>query len=218
MRRPWGSATRTAVAATALLVGAGSAALVSAVDSSSAAGIPGPVCIPGEATLPVTADAKVSKAHPYRNYGKSSRWKVNYGPSTLRSFIDFDLPPMPLGCSVKKAMLELSGKESGHPHPASEWPGAYLNFSLAGRRWSESRLTWNNMPLRVGCFGWFQDITLAVQDAYRCLDSGRLAEWNGLKLRGRSPTGRRAHWRFAVDSRESARPPVVHVTWDYDEP
>jgi hypothetical protein len=97
---------------------------------------------------------------------------------------------------------------------------------MASGPWTASRLSWNRMPRGFGCFGWFQDwavpgsldVTLAVEDAYRCLENGRLDEWNGLKLRGWSPTGRHAHWRFAVDSRESAHPPVVHISWDYDTP
>jgi hypothetical protein len=212
---------------TAVLAVAGFASVGTiGVGRSGAAAIHPPVCFPGEVTLPVTADARVSRRHPNRRYGTASRWKVNHGPATLRSFVDFDLPAIPIGCSVTKATLEVNGRESGHPHPATAWPGAYVNFAMASGRWAESRITWNNMPPGIGCFGWFQDwaasggleITLAVEDAYRCLENGRLDEWNGLKLRGWSPHGRPAHWRYAVESRESAHPPVVHISWDYDTP
>ena len=218
---------KAVVAAVLAVAGVTASCAVVASDAVSAA-IPGPLCIPGSSTLPLTADAKVSRRHPARHYGAASRWKVNYGPATLRSFVDFDLPTIPTGCALTDATLEVTGDESGHPHPANAWPGAYVNIYLASGRWRESGITWNDMPPGYGCFGDFKDyassgdltITTVLQNAYRCLDSGRLKHWNGLKLKGWSPTtnGRHPHWRFAVDSRESAHPPVVHISWDISGP
>lgn len=224
MGNPWGGLRRKTAVVTALLAAAGvtlSCAIVT--NEAVATAIGGPICIPGSVTLPVTADAKVSQRHPARHYGTASRWKVNFGPATLRSFVDFKLPALPIGCSVTEATLHVTGEESGHPHPANAWPGADVNIYLASGRWTENGITWKNMPPGYGCFGEFKEyaspgdltITTLVQDAYRCLDSGRLKKWHGLKLKGWSPktNGRHPRWRFAIDSRESAHPPVVHISW-----
>ena len=72
-----GLVRRTGVAVTALLAVVGFvSSWTMATSESGAAAIP-PVCIPGEVTVPVTADASVSKRHPNRRYGTTSRWKVN---------------------------------------------------------------------------------------------------------------------------------------------
>lgn len=211
-------ATRCAVAASVAVVVL-ICVCVLATRQAIAAAI-GPVCIPGQATLPLTADAKVSRDHPNRNYGSDSHWKINY-PATLRSFINFRLPDIPSACTVKEATLEVAGTESGSPHPATSWPGAEINFYLASGRWSERGITWNNKPRGYGCFGTTQDyansgsllITGTIQDAYRCLETGRLPRWNGIKLTGWTANGRRANWRFVVDSRQSGHPPIVKMSW-----
>src|SRR5436190_10279765 len=113
--------------------------------------LPGGACNSGQVTVPVTADAKVSKRHPNHRYGRRSDWKVNYGPATARSFVKFNLPTIPSGCSVDQATLELRGSESGSPHPAHKWPGANVNFDLATHKWIETGITWNNMPGGTGC-------------------------------------------------------------------
>lgn len=196
--------------------------LAFAVAAGHAAILPGPVCVPDEATVPVTADAKVSSKHPGRNYGGASRWKVNFGPATARSFIDFNLPAISDSCDITKAILSLNGNESGEPEPANAWPGANVNLYIATRSWSEGSITWNNQPPRRACLGGDQeyafpdewDMTGIVDDAYRCLRGDRIPAWYGLKLRGWSPRGSDAHWRASIDSRESAHPPVVHISWE----
>lgn len=219
------SGVRTAIAVMVAALPLASAAFsATGITGAHAAAIGPPVCIPGEATVPLTADAKVSERHPGRHYGTASHWKVNYGPATLRSFLGFNLPAIPSGCSVKKATLEVTGTESGYPHPAEGWPGARVNVYLATGRWTERGITWKNQPAAYGCYGPSQVfatsgellITAVIQDAYHCLDSGRLKQWNGLKLKGWSPTtrGRQPHWRFAVESRESAHPPMMHISWE----
>jgi hypothetical protein len=222
MGSPWGGLSRKTAVATALVAAAGvSSSCLLATEEANAATIEGPLCIPGSVSVPVTADAKVSQRHPNRHYGASSRWKINFGPATLRSFVNFNLPTIPFGCSVTEAMLEVTGHESGHPHPATGWPGAMARVYVASGRWSERGITWNNRPRGYGCWGPTQDyaksgslrITATIQDAYGCLDTGRLKKWNGLKFQGWSPQGWGAHWRFVVDSRESAHPPVVHISW-----
>jgi hypothetical protein len=193
-----------------------------AVGASQAAVLPGPACLPGEATIPLTADARISANHPGRNYGTGSRWKVNFGPGTARSFINFELPEISDACIVTKATVSLRGSQSGRPHPATADPGANINFYLATRDWREGGITWDNQPRGHGCYGidpeyattdeW--DITGIIDDAYRCLRAGRLDAWHGLKLRGWSPKGHHAHWRIGIDSRESDHPPVVHLSWE----
>ena len=94
---PKGRALRATGAATIAAL----AALVAAGPHDSANA--GPLCIPGGTTVPVTADAKVSSVHPKRHYGHAGTLKVNYGPSTARTLLTFDLPTLPLQCTVSKA-------------------------------------------------------------------------------------------------------------------
>jgi hypothetical protein len=205
------------------LAGAGIVAVLGAsvVTGAQAAAVEGPLCIPGSATVPVTADAKVSSNHPNQRYGSAGTWKVNFA-STARSFVDFDLPAIPTGCSVTEATFRLNGTLYGHPNPAHRWPGAHVNFTLARKGWNERAITWNNMPSSSPCDGGTQDyaqtnswvITGIVQQAYECVDAGRLSAWNGLKFRGWSPRNRGAKWRLVVDSRESSHPPVVEIGWE----
>jgi hypothetical protein len=181
----------------------------------------GPVCIPGGVTIPVTADAKVSSVHPSRRYGHARTWKVNYGPANARSLFTFDLPTLPLQCTVSQAVLKLTGAYSGTPKSPDGFPGANVNMSIAKGHWTEAGVTWRNMPGGNACDGATQDyarpkswdLTGIVQSAYRCLDSGRLAAWNGLKVAGWSVKGRGASWKVVVDSRESKHPPVVEISW-----
>src|SRR5215210_7530502 len=106
------SLTRTAI----WLAGAVSLALLVLAPRTGAAAVEGPVCVPGETTVPVTADAKVLAAHPNRHYGRSGSWKVNYAANAV-SFVAFDLPALPLQCAVSKATLDLKGSYSGEPDP-----------------------------------------------------------------------------------------------------
>jgi hypothetical protein len=203
----------------------GAAALVAltatvAVEARPAA-VDGPVCIPGGTTVPVTADAKVSAAHPRRHYGRSETWAANYGAPSVRTFVTFDLPELPLECMVHKAMFDIKGRYSGEPNPPNSWPGANVGMTLIRRPWNESRITWNNMPATHSCGGgvldyatdsW--DITGIVQKAYECVDKGRIDGWYGLRIKGWSPRNRGAKWRLIVDSREGAHPPVIELEWE----
>jgi hypothetical protein len=209
--------TAVRLAGTAVLV----AAVVSIAATAQASPAKGPVCVPGGATVPVTADAKVSSVHPSRHYGHSGTWKANYNPTNARSFFTFDLPTIPSGCSVSEATLELKGTFSGTPNPPNHWPSADVNVSLVKHHWTESGITWNTMPAGNACDGGLQDyartdswvITGMVQQAYICLDNGGLTAWNGLKVKGWSPRRRGASWRLVVDSRQSKHPPVVDISW-----
>jgi hypothetical protein len=207
---------------------AGCAAAVAAVVGVAVAAAPSPptarasiACHTEPTTVPLTADAKVSSAHPKRRYGRRDTWKVNYGPATARSYISFDLPEKPLGCRVAGAKLDLRGRYSGRPKTQNEYPGAWVDMWLVDRGWSERRITWNNRPRGNGCNAgtaeyaytdeWY--ITGMIQKAYECLENGTLASFEGFKLRGWSPSGRGADWRLAVDSRESSHPPTVTILW-----
>ncbi len=214
-RRPKGSAFRfvvaAAIAALAVIL------LARPQDSANA----GPVCIPGGTTVPVTADAKVSSVHPGRHYGHAGTWKVDFAPGNARSLFTFDLPALPLQCTVSQAVLKLRGTYSGTPKQPDIYPSADVNVSIAKGRWTEGGVTWRNMPGGNACDGGGQDyartnqwvLTGVVQSAYQCLSSGRLPAWNGLKVAGWSPHGRGASWALVVDSRESKHPPVVEISW-----
>ncbi len=180
------------------------------------------MCIPGGTTVPVTADAKVSSVHPRRHYGHAGRLKVNYGPASARTLLTFDLPALPLQCTVSKATLRLKGTLSGTPSRPDDFPSASVNMSIVKSHWTEAGVTWRNMPGANACDGGTQDyargdywqLTGIVQSAYQCLDSGRLAAWNGLKVKGWSMAGRGASWKLVVDSREGDHPPFVEISWD----
>jgi hypothetical protein len=205
------------VAAAAVL--AAVAVLVAAGTRNSAQA--GPLCVPGGTTVPVTADAKVSSGHPNRHYGHADTWDVNYARTKVRSLLTFGLPTVPMGCSVSKATLELTGRYSGTPNPPNHWPGANVNVSIVKHHWTEAGVTWRTMPAANACDGGTQDyartnhwnLTGIVQIAYACLDSGELAAWNGLKAKGYSPPNRGASWRLVVASRESEHRPVVAISW-----
>jgi hypothetical protein len=182
----------------------------------------GPICIPGGTTVKVTADAKVSSAHPGHRYGHASTWKVNYAPRNTRTLLMFPLPELPLQCAITKATLELHGSYSGSPQEPDQYPGANVNMGVTNRSWNESRVNWRNMPAGNACDGASQDfarpdswnLTGIVQSTYQCLDTGRLAAWNGLKVVGWSPAGRGASWKLVAGSRESGHPPVVEFVWE----
>jgi len=215
------SRARRALAAgcTAALAAAVGLGIAATTDAPIAAA--GPLCRSDETTVPLTADAKVSSEHPNRRYGRRGTWKVNYGPATTRTYFTFDLPAKPLGCQVVDAALDLRGRYLGRPSTPTEYPGAAVDMWLVERRWSERKITWNNRPRANGCDAgssayaqpdeWA--ITALVQKAYSCVEDGTLASFQGLKLRGWSPSGRGAHWRLRVNSRESSHPPMVRIIW-----
>jgi hypothetical protein len=192
--------------------------LATGTRNSAEAGL---LCLGGGTTVPLTADAQVSSAHPNRHYGHLDTWAVNYRHTKVWSLLDFDLPTIPTGCSVNAATLEFRGRFSGTPNPPDHWPGADVNVSLVKHHWTESSVTWNTMPAANACDGGIQDyarddhwnLTGIVQMAYSCLDDGRIAAWNGLKVKGWSPRKRGASWRLVVDSRKSKHPPVVAISW-----
>jgi hypothetical protein len=216
-----GNIGRRLTRSTIWLAGVVSLALFALAPRADAAAVQAPGCIAGETTVPITADAKALAAHPNRHYGRSGSWKVNYAAKAV-SFVTFDLPALPLQCTVTKATIDLKGTYSGTPDPPNSWPGANVDASLAQRPWTEGRINWNNKPGGNACDEGSLDyarpdswqITATVQLAYQCLDSGRLSTWNGVKLKGWSPRGRGADWQVVVDSRESSHPPVVEIAWE----
>ena len=218
VERSRASRARAASCAAAVAAVVGVAVLAGPSAPHAGAGI---LCQSDAATLPLTADAKVSSVHPNRRYGHRDTWKVNYGPATARSYISFDLPEKPMGCTVAGATLDLRGRYSGQPSSPTEFPGATVDMWLVNRGWNERSITWNNRPRKNGCDAgtgeyaesdrW--DVTGVVQKAYECLEKGTLASFEGFKLKGWSPRGRGAHWKLAVDSRESSHPPTVTILW-----
>lgn len=220
--RAWGTRRRPKGSAFGVVAGATVAALAVVLLARQGSANAGPLCLPGGATVPVTADAKVLSVHPDRHYGHARTWKVNYGPSDVRSLFTFDLPTLPLQCTVSRAVLKLEGAYSGIPKRPDSYPSANVNVSITRSHWTEKRITWRNMPKGNACDGGGQDyartnqwvLTGIVQSAYQCLDSGRLTSWNGLKVGSWSPHGRGASWKIVVDSRESRHPPVVELSWD----
>lgn len=83
------------------------------------------------------------------NYGAESRLAVGVESypaysSQFVSFIAFDLSIIPLNATISKAnlVLNIQGATSGPTIP--------VNFYKVGSGWTESSITWNNMPGSVG--------------------------------------------------------------------
>ena len=98
-----------------------------------------------------------SSVHPGRHYGHAGTWKVNFAPGNARSLFTFDLPTLPLQCTVSQAVLKLKGTYSGTPKSPDAYPSANMNVSMAKGRWTEAGVTWRNMPGGDACDGGGQD-------------------------------------------------------------
>jgi type II secretory pathway pseudopilin PulG len=98
---------------------------------------------PGVA-LGASADSKVRQDSSNSNYGNDDRMKVISRSSSKneRSFVKFDLPSVPYGCTLTGATLKLF-QEDGDS-------GRTIQVYRAAASWTESGITWSNQPASTG--------------------------------------------------------------------
>ena len=88
--------------------------------------------------LTLLADAYVDDQSPNWNFGTNAYIRVRKDPSWNFSFVQFSLPPIPSGASVNSATLELSIYNNNGATGLVAWEAA--------DSWTETGITWNNMP------------------------------------------------------------------------
>ena len=90
---------------------------------------------PSKVTLTASADAYVDSAQPANNFGNAASLQVDTWPSTLRSYVRFDVPT--LAGKVKRAAVRLYVTD-----PSPDGP----KLATTTTNWSEGAITWNNAP------------------------------------------------------------------------
>lgn len=103
----------------------------------------GSPCTAPSDTLLSAADTFGYSAYPSSNYGTSTL----YGTATTssakaRSFVRFNLPSVPPNCELESATLRM--------YVNSAASGQTLQAYQVSASWSETGLTWNNMPATTG--------------------------------------------------------------------
>jgi hypothetical protein len=181
--------------------------------SAPAAGAKGGLaCAPGKATVPITADTKISQKKPTTNFGRSATWAVGPNPtgtgSLDTSFVRFPLATLPPGCTVTDAELLVTGHQR-KPHVRHDQVVIYRNVK---RPWQERALAFNDNPtiqdnshaIFDGAWPGPWNVTKLVQRMYQAGVPNY-----GLMIYGGNIRG----GRVIVDSRESSQPPVVRISW-----
>lgn len=127
-------------------------------------------CSGGTVTVTSVADTVAAQGAATTNYGTSA---TTFGirsrtSAAARSFVSFDLPAIPAGCTVTSAELRL--------YASSSAPNRTLHADRVAASWTEGGLTWNNQPaitgsavaiLSRGSAGWTTwTVTSAVTSMY----------------------------------------------------
>jgi hypothetical protein len=90
-------------------------------------------------TFNVVADARLEDGTPDTNYGTSSKLRATNGPPT-ESYLKFTLSG--ISGTVQSAKLKVFDSNDA----TNNGPAVYK----AGSAWTESGITWNNRPARIG--------------------------------------------------------------------
>jgi hypothetical protein len=99
--------------------------------------------VSGAVTSLPAADAWITDALPNSNYGSDPVLPVrSRATENSRALIRFDLPPLPAGCSVTRAVLGL--------YNSSTMAGRTIDLYRAGAAWSSPTVTWNTGPATAG--------------------------------------------------------------------
>jgi hypothetical protein len=101
---------------------------------------------PGPRTVPASGDSYVDSLLTAQNFGTAASLEV--GPSYLltlpqqRALVGFELPSIPLRCTLKTAELRLFATKPGS--------GRTIEALRASGAWTETGVTWANQPATTG--------------------------------------------------------------------
>jgi large repetitive protein len=132
---------------------------------------------PGSQTVYSNIDSLVAEAAPTVNFGTDAN---NFGirsssSGDARSFVRFNLPAIPAGCTVTAATLRL--------YTSAGVTGRTLQAFRVSGNWTETGVTWNNQPGTTGAAatapsvasGWVPwTVTTMVQAMYSGTNYGFL--------------------------------------------
>jgi hypothetical protein len=130
---------------------------------------------PGDQTVYSNADSLVAEAAATTNFGTSSTYfgVRSYSSGDARSFVRFNLPAIPAGCTVTDATLRL--------YTSSGVTGRTLQAHQVSTSWTETGVTWNTQPGITGtaatapsmASGWVPwTVTTMVQAMYSGANHG----------------------------------------------
>ncbi len=173
-----------------------------------------------------TEDAVVIQKFPSSNYGSATDMWVGYGkggcigsstdPQITRSLVKFNLSAIPAGTSISSARLYLD--LGGWCYGTNASPRTVTTYRTLGS-WSESSITWSNMPGFAEAYGatavgypsaatWYSfDVTNLV----RGWVNGSLANY-GITIRGPEGSGSDFAW-FGFFTSESSYDPYILITY-----
>lgn len=162
----------------------------------------------GSQTLSATRDAWVVTNPGGGNNGTDTSLYVASRAQDRRSFVGFDLPAIPAGCTLTDARLRLNAT-------SSQGPRTILAYRVGGS-WTETGVTWNTQPGTSGSpssstsgTGWREWAVLQqVLDMYA---SGN----HGFMLRDQTEGAGRQGFTQVYDSREggAANAPTLVLTF-----
>ena len=176
-------------------------------------------------TFYATDDAVVIQRLPSNNYGNTTDMWVGYGKGACigsssdlgvtRSLVKFNLSAVPAGTSISSARLYL--RLRGWCRGTNTNPRSVTVYRTSGG-WSESSVTWNNMPGIGEAHGstavgystgtWYSfDVTSLV----RGWVNGSLPNY-GMTVRGPEGSGSDFAW-FGFYTSESAYDPYIRITY-----
>ncbi len=162
---------------------------------------------PGGQTVAASADAWVDEASTGTNNGADTSLYVRTeSAANRRTFIIFNLPSIPSGCTLATATLRLNATAYDN--------GRTIRAFAAGAAWVEGTVTWSNQPGETGTgassasgSGWRTwDVTAIVGGMYSGSNFGlRLRDNNEGHGSGKSQT--------YVSSEGAANTPELALTW-----
>lgn len=130
---------------------------------------------PGNQTVYSNIDSLVAEAAPTMNFGTdAAAYGVrSFSSGDARSFVRFNLPAIPAGCTVTGATLRL--------YTSAGVTGRTLQALRVSANWTETGVTWNNQPGTTGAAatassvasGWVPwTVTTMVQAMYSGTNNG----------------------------------------------
>ncbi|MGQ0576199.1 MAG: right-handed parallel beta-helix repeat-containing protein [Pseudonocardia sp.] len=168
-----------------------------------------PSCSAGTVTLTASADSWVVEKDPAKNNGSDATLKVTTKPGeNTRALVRFNVPQVPLGCSIVAAELRMenSSPKSGHTLQALQAAGA----------WTEGSVTWANQPGTTGAAATAVTPQNAGRMVWNVLDQVRsMASGtnNGFVVRDAAEGGNGDEQAFHGREKAPDRPPQLVITF-----
>jgi large repetitive protein len=176
--------TATAVALVAALAGTTFSAFSGSTSNPgntfAAAASFGGCATPSTVAASANIDSWIDQASPGSNFGSDQilKLKRETGSKASRALVRFNLPAVPVGCSVTGATLRL--------YAASASTGRTMQALRVGASWTESGVRWTGQPAATGIAatttsvaGWNQwTVTDQVQAMYSGTNNGFLVKFD----------------------------------------